>query len=381
MNIIEAKELVIKAGLKLVESGLIARTWGNISCRIDENSFLITPSGRDYISLTTDEIVFVNISDCSYEGNVKPSSEKGIHADVYKMFPEINFIIHTHQENASIIGATGLDSIKLKDNNPYLGDEVLCAPYSLPGTKSLCRKVSKTLSNSKGKAVIMKNHGAICIGKDYDEAFAIASELETACDDFISAKHLELGDEYEFNNKTKDEDFISFPNSERTEDGLVLYYNDGQEIELKFNEINESSTMETKTYKFIYKIHKDIDYILFKSTSAINKISSLSIPLRPLLDDFAQIVGTVAKNAKNTPVDITAALKNSSAVFIQNSGALCCGQTKDDAIATGMILEKGSKAYLAASLFGKVKPINTIESLLMRFVYLRKYSKQKDKKA
>ncbi len=93
---------------------------------------MITPSGRDYLSLTPpDEIVTVNIADCSYSGNVKPSSEKGIHADVYKLFPKINFVIHTHQENASIVSATGLDSIKLKDNNPYLGNQIICASYSL----------------------------------------------------------------------------------------------------------------------------------------------------------------------------------------------------------------------------------------------------------
>ncbi|MDF2673982.1 MAG: class aldolase/adducin family protein, partial [Clostridiales bacterium] len=105
MNVNAAKELVVKAGIRLVESGLIARTWGNVSCRIDEYSFVITPSGRDYLSLTADEIVTVKISDCSYSGNIKPSSEKGVHAKVYKLYSEANFVIHTHQENASVISA------------------------------------------------------------------------------------------------------------------------------------------------------------------------------------------------------------------------------------------------------------------------------------
>jgi hypothetical protein len=97
----EGKNLVVKAGLELVRSGLIARTWGNVSCRIDGETFAITPSGREYHSLTADDIVTVKIKDLSYEGSIKPSSEKGIHAAVYQLYPDMNFVIHTHQENAS----------------------------------------------------------------------------------------------------------------------------------------------------------------------------------------------------------------------------------------------------------------------------------------
>ena len=56
MDIMEAKQLVIKAGIEVVEYGLIARTWGNISCRVDDKRFVITPSGRPYETLTPDEI-------------------------------------------------------------------------------------------------------------------------------------------------------------------------------------------------------------------------------------------------------------------------------------------------------------------------------------
>ena len=105
MEILEAKNLVIEAGKKLVKTGLIARTWGNVSCRVSPTQFVITPSGRAYETLTPDEIVLVNIADCSYEGNIKPSSEKGIHASVYEMRPEMDFVIHTHQPYASAAAA------------------------------------------------------------------------------------------------------------------------------------------------------------------------------------------------------------------------------------------------------------------------------------
>ena len=50
MDEFTAKELVVKAGLELVRNGLIARTWGNVSCRLDDKTFAITPSGRSYES-------------------------------------------------------------------------------------------------------------------------------------------------------------------------------------------------------------------------------------------------------------------------------------------------------------------------------------------
>ena len=395
MGIYKKKELVIRAGLKLVQTGLIARTWGNISCRIDEDSFLITPSGRDYKTLTPDEIVTVSISDLSYDGDIKPSSEKGIHADVYKLFPDINFVIHTHQENASVVGATGLDSMELREHNPYLGDRVICADYALPGTKSLRRKVSNALVNSKGRAVIMKHHGALCIGKDYDEAFKVASELETACHNFIINSYLNLSGEDSFDqdkmhrfilslhdktgNETCKRDFKPYPNTARTNTGFILYYDDGRKIEVRYNDIDKCHPMDARIYNAIYNRYEDIDYILCKSTPEIDAIVRLGIPLRPLLDDFAQIVGPVAKNVENNPVDIVAALKRSSAVLVEGVGALCCGNSKEDAIAVGMIMQKSCKAYLGASIFGKVEPINFIESVLMRFIYLKKYSKQMDK--
>ena len=101
----EARKLVIEAGLKLAEKKLIARTWGNISARISKEEFVITPSGRSYETLRPEDLVVVRVKDCSYDGPVKPSSEKGVHAAAYGLRSEVNFIIHTHQYYASAVAA------------------------------------------------------------------------------------------------------------------------------------------------------------------------------------------------------------------------------------------------------------------------------------
>lgn len=395
MDINKAKKSVLSAGIKLLESGLIVRTWGNVSCRVDEESFVITPSGRSYFSLTADDLVQVKIRDLSYQGEIKPSSEKGIHAAVYELFPEINFVIHTHQENASVIAATGLKRIKIGGKYPALGDEVICADYALPSTKALCKKVRKALVDAKGKAVIMKHHGALCFGRDVQEAFTAASELERACADFVIDRYLKLSGETDYNpsamlafalgqKSQADPRFFeksrwNYSESRRSGQGCICY--DGKKA-AEFTDQQDLTGLpqEIELYRTIYRKNKGINQIIHKATPEILGVSAAGFTLKPLLDDFAQIIGLQVKTVNEPDPEIIAgALSKSPAVIIKNMGALCCGETMEDAVAVGTILQKACKALIGASLFGKVKPINPLESLLMRYVYLKKYSKQAER--
>lgn len=164
----DARDLVIAAGKKLLDANLVSRTWGNISARISENEFIITPSGRDYESLRPEDLVKVRMDDLSYAGAVKPSSEKGIHADAYLLRRDAAFVIHTHQFYASALSAEGKDF-------PFAP----CAGYGLPGTGKLRKAVSASLAENPGsKAFLMEKHGALLLGESPEEAFALAEELE-----------------------------------------------------------------------------------------------------------------------------------------------------------------------------------------------------------
>ncbi|HWR23737.1 MAG TPA: class II aldolase/adducin family protein, partial [Feifaniaceae bacterium] len=184
MEIQQAKEQVVLAGTELVRTGLIARTWGNVSCRTGGSSFAVTPSGRAYETLTPKEIVLCRTADASYEGEIKPSSERGVHALVYRMRPEVGFVIHTHQLWASAVSACGLGFIPA-EGFPLLGDRVPVAAYGLPGTKKLRAGVAQALLETGGSAVIMAHHGALCFGRDYGEAFLAAHQLEQACEAYV----------------------------------------------------------------------------------------------------------------------------------------------------------------------------------------------------
>lgn len=167
----KARELVVKAGLELIEKKLIARTWGNISARISDTEFVITPSGRAYESLRPKDLVKVNIQDLSSEGPAKPSSEKGIHAACYALRPDCGFVIHTHQFYASAVCAEEKDT-----------DFAPCAKYALPGTEKLKEAVRDSIAANPGKcSFLMAKHGALCLGKDYDDAFGLAQKLEDDC--------------------------------------------------------------------------------------------------------------------------------------------------------------------------------------------------------
>jgi L-fuculose-phosphate aldolase len=188
MTIQEAKEKVCEAGKLLLKEGLVARTWGNVSIKINENQMVITPSGRKYDELTPEEMVLVDIYTLKYEGKLKPSSELKLHCEVYKTRPHINAVIHTHQLYASIVAAAQKDVEVLNEKHQkILGATVIkAAPYALPNTKKITIETARAIEQSN--AALMSNHGVVCIGKDLEATFEVARTLEKACELFIASK-------------------------------------------------------------------------------------------------------------------------------------------------------------------------------------------------
>lgn len=390
MDIQEARELVVLAGKKLLKSGLIVRTWGNVSCRINNRQFLITPSGRAYENLSTDEIVSVNIEDGSYIGDIEPSSEKDLHAELYKCREDVNFIIHTHQVNASAISPLCRD-IPVRDKSiaGFVGDRVACAAYGLPGSQKLKKEAIAAFASSGGKAILLACHGAVCLGKDMEEAFQVALNLETVCEDFTGQLYMDISGEEKINEDALREKYIEkvlnckigkregqpgrLYNSERTGESFTLYTNSTENV--LFPE-------EAEIHREIYRRYKEVGAIMHTASPDIVAVSRTGKTAYPLLDDFAQIIGTSVRvvdydGSDKSIMKIAAKLRGRNAVLIKDNGALCCGSSKDDASAAVKVLEKGCKAIICATLLGKAKPINPFEAMLMRSNYLKKYSKKK----
>lgn len=399
MDVLTAKNLVIEAGERLVKAGLIARTWGNVSCRVDEKTFVITPSGKPYIGLTPEDIVEVAIEDLSYSGNVKPSSEKGVHAEVYKEHPEANFVIHTHQKVASVVSAfkSGIDAV-CGEAEKIIGKNVLLGGYGLPGTKKLRKGVTTALKLSPSKAVIMAHHGALCFGADSDEAFDVAENLERLCSEYIldgakeklgiAAETLDdfcskLVNKVTNSEKNLDIDKGTVYNSTcDRENNRIILTNQGDGSTTYMSLSNGAANGEVSdtaaAHRSIYLAQPSFNNIIHNTDKETVAVSVLGKTMKPLLDDFSQICGTKVKVAK-TPEKCGKAIKGKNAVLLKNKGALCCGKNEGDAEAVDMIMSKSSLTQLGTMVFEPAKAINPVEALLMRVIYLKKYSKQADK--
>lgn len=161
--------------LALLTTGLIVGTSGNVSIRVGEH-VAITPSGRDYRTLTPADIAVVNLKGEVIEGNSLPSSETPLHMAVYDSNPDVTAIVHAHSIYATAI-STVLDQLPtIHYQMVELGGSVQVAPYRTFGTAELAEVTSKALQGRS--AVIMKNHGSLTTGDSLDKALSRCVTLE-----------------------------------------------------------------------------------------------------------------------------------------------------------------------------------------------------------
>lgn len=380
-SIEEAKAFVIKAGLELSEAGLVARTWGNISARISDHQFVITPSGRAYETLTPADLVVVNIEDGSYEGNVKPSGEKGVHAAVYQMRPQMNFVIHTHQNYASALSILGEKIIvKEDDDRLLLSDAIPCADYGMYATQKLVDAIKFQMQeNERSKAVLMRYHGVVCMGKDYEEAFSTAYTLEKVCQKEYESRcgmHAESEAEAGAGMPAQAENPIGAGMPVQEEIPIEAGIPAKTEIPAPY-EIDDA-------LKGILEKRDHVKAVNCVQTPFILAVSSLGKKQRPYLDDLAQIAGTdinCIKADANTS-ELLKALEKRNAVFIEGVGAICTGIDESEAQAVAIVLEKACMAsYLAHKMqevkMGKIPPLPWFSAWKDRKGYVSHYSKLK----
>ena len=164
------RKQVLDAILEAVEQGLIKGTSGNIALRDDEDDVVaITPSGIPYKGMTVEDIAIVDLNGKWLEGNYKPSSEVPMHTAVLRARPDVKATVHTHAMYATIM-AMG-DDAELKPITPPQCEfvPVGIVPFTMPGSDEVADKVVEALGEN-GRAVLIKNHGMFCCGKDMKSA-------------------------------------------------------------------------------------------------------------------------------------------------------------------------------------------------------------------
>ena len=179
----ELKQKVFKANLDLVKHNLVIFTWGNVSA-IDREKGLVVikPSGVEYDEMKADDMVVVDLETGKVvEGRLNPSSDTPTHLVLYRAFPEIGGIVHTHSTYATAWAQAGMDIPNIGTTHAdYFHEGIPCtgdmtadqmAEYEHnTGVVIVNRIAEGSISPVHTPAVLVKNHGPFAWGKDADQA-------------------------------------------------------------------------------------------------------------------------------------------------------------------------------------------------------------------
>lgn len=188
----ELKKIVCDANIELHAHGLAPFTWGNVS-QVDRAAgvFAIKPSGVPYSELTSEKIVIVSLEDGKVvDGNYNPSSDTPTHYILYKEFPELNAVVHTHSVNASSFaqagrsipayGTTHADfSYTAVPCTRALDEQEVKGEYELNTGKVIAAHFKENdLDIASTPAVLVRSHAPFVFGKNASDAVHNAAVLE-----------------------------------------------------------------------------------------------------------------------------------------------------------------------------------------------------------
>lgn len=185
----ELKKAVYEANMLLPKYNLVTFTWGNVS-QIDRETgyFAIKPSGVDYDKLTPDDMVIMDLEGNKIEGRYNPSSDTPTHLELYRAFPKIGGVVHTHSPWATSWAQAGRGIPCYGTTHAdYMYGEIPCVRCLTKeeidtayekNTGLLIVDYFKDKDYEAVPAVLCKNHGPFTWGKDGHEAVHNAVVLE-----------------------------------------------------------------------------------------------------------------------------------------------------------------------------------------------------------
>ncbi|MDO4335662.1 MAG: L-ribulose-5-phosphate 4-epimerase, partial [Bacteroidales bacterium] len=185
----QLKQEVYKANMDLVKHGLVIFTWGNVS-GIDREKGLVVikPSGVDYDVMKPEDMVVVDLEGNVVEGQLKPSSDTPTHLAIYRAWPEVGGVVHTHSTFATAWAQAGLDIPNIGTTHAdYFHEAIPCTAdmteeevkgaYELE-TGNVIIKRFEGMNPMHTPGVLVKNHGPFAWGKDAHDAVHNAVVME-----------------------------------------------------------------------------------------------------------------------------------------------------------------------------------------------------------
>lgn len=199
----DLKEAVLRANLRLVSSGLVILTWGNASQISGDGRFVvIKPSGVSYSDMRAEDMVVTDLDGNVLEGGLRPSSDLPTHLELYRSFPGIGGVVHTHSRYATAFAQSerGIPCYGTTHADTFYGEVPCTRPLSSLETlseyeRNTGRVISETfrtrgIDYTEVPAVLVCKHGPFTWGSSADKAVENAIILEEVACMALAAKEL-----------------------------------------------------------------------------------------------------------------------------------------------------------------------------------------------
>ena len=174
----EAKKMILEIGRRMYIKNFVAANDGNISCKVDEETILTTPTGVSKGFMTEDELVKMRLDGTIIsQGKRAPSSEVKMHLRIYKERENILAVCHAHPPAATSFAIAGLplNQAIYPEAIVNLGS-VPCVHYETPGSEKIPDSIAPYVKNYN--ALLLANHGAVTWGNSLIEAWYRLESLE-----------------------------------------------------------------------------------------------------------------------------------------------------------------------------------------------------------
>ena len=193
MNAVELRQQLVDAIRMLARADIVDHS-GHGSVRRDGESLYINSAASARGALTTDDVVTIDFDGTLVEGSARPPFELHIHSEIYRVRPDVHAVVHTHPRWSTFLTMVGATYRVVYAQGALLGDiPLLNSPLSV-NSRPMGERVAATLG--QGPAVLLKSHGAVVVGSDIVECFALAAYLEENA--YRQYMAMQIGDPYVF---------------------------------------------------------------------------------------------------------------------------------------------------------------------------------------